>query len=73
MPIDKLVLILVSVIAAAGATIWVAAILLASVQVSPVLGLTALGLIAICAYIAWRIIADRLTNSDDNHYDKFEN
>ncbi len=70
MPLDKLVLILVIVITAAGVTVWLGALLLASFQI-PGAGL-ALIPAALVAYIVWRVIADRLGNAEDDHYDEIE-
>lgn len=73
MPLDRLILIIVCVIAAAAATVWAAAALLASTILSPVAGLGVISVIALCAYVAWRVISDRVNNKDDDHYDRFEN
>ena len=73
MPLDRLVLIIVCVVAAAAATVWVTMALIASVQLPPFAGLAVLSMVALCAYVAWRIISDRLNNKDDDHYDRFEN
>ena len=73
MPLDKLVLIIVCVVAAAGATVWIGTLLLASTQLPPVAGLAILSIVTLCAYIAWRVISERVTNKDDDHYDRFEN
>ena len=72
MPLDRLVLILVCVFAAAFVTVWVGAALLASLQVSPVVALVVLIPIALVGYILWRVIADRAGNSEDDHYDRIE-
>lgn len=71
MPLDRLVLILVAVIAAAGATIWVAATLLAAV-VAP--GWAALALIptGLAAYVVLRVIAEGRSDPDDARYDRIE-
>jgi len=72
MPLEKLVLILVCVIAAAGATIWLASIALASTQLPWV---AVMGLIiptALVAYIVYRVIYERVTNKEDDHYDHIE-
>ena len=73
MPLDRLVLIITCVIAAAGATIWVVAALFASSQASPLAGVAMLSIVALAAYIGWRVISERLSNKDDDHYDRFEN
>ena len=73
MPLDRLVLIIVCVVTAAAATVWVATALLASTQLPPMAGLAVLSIVALCAYVAWRVISERLNNKDDDHYDRFEN
>lgn len=73
MPLDRLVLILVCVVTAAMATVYIGIALVATTQMPTGMGLAVLSLIALCAYIAWRVIAERLNNKDDDHYDKFEN
>ncbi len=70
MPLDKLVLILVVVIAAAGLTVWLGAIALAVFRM-PGVWLTLIPA-ALVGYIVWRVIADRLTSSEDDHYDHIE-
>jgi membrane protein implicated in regulation of membrane protease activity len=70
MPLDKFVLLLVIVVAAAGLTVWVAAMALAAFQV-PGAGLAFIPA-ALVAYVVWRVIADRLKNAEDDHYDKIE-
>lgn len=70
MPLDRLVLILIAVIAAAAATIWLAAFLIASASFPGGLALAIpVGLIA---YVVWRVIAERRGNAEDDHYDRME-
>jgi membrane protein implicated in regulation of membrane protease activity len=73
MPLDRLVLIIVCVLCAAAATVYVGVALLASTQMPPMMGLAMLSIIALCAYVGWRVISERLRNKDDDHYDRFEN
>ena len=73
MPLDRFVLIIVCVVAAAGATVWAGALLLASTQLPPLFGLAVAGVLALVAYVIWRIIAERLGNKEDDHYDRFKN
>ncbi len=68
MPLDRLVLILVIVLAAAGGTIWVAMLLFSTSQISPLAGV----LIALGLYVVWRVISERLSNREDDHYDQIE-
>lgn len=71
MPLDKLVLILVIVIVAAGATVFLGAWIMAS-STLPWLGLGMAIPVGLLAYIVLRVVRDRLTNSDDDHYDRVE-
>jgi len=70
MPLDKFVLILVAVIAAAGLTVWVGTLVAASVQMP--LGWLMFIPLALIAYVVWRVIADRIGNREDDHYDGIE-
>jgi len=72
MPLDRLVLILVAVIAAAGLTIWIAGMLLAAFSLNPVLSIAVLLPISLVLYIVVRVINDRLSNREDDHYDRIE-
>lgn len=71
MPLDKLVLILICVIAAAGLTVWIGAMAAAALQMPGFAWLFVLPA-ALVGYIVWRVIADRITNSEDDHYDQIE-
>ena len=73
MPLDRFVLIIFCVIAAAGATIWAGSLLFVSTATSPVLGIGALSIVGLCIYVIWRVIAERLNNPDEDHYDNMEN
>lgn len=70
MPIDKFVLILVIVIGAAGVTVWIGTLVAASVQMP--LAWMALIPAALIGYVLWRVLADRLMNREDDHYDRIE-
>lgn len=70
MPLDRLVLIVVIVIAAAGATVWLASLLAAAIRFP--LGWAAVLPAALVAYVVWRVIADRIGNAEDDHYDRIE-
>ncbi|MFV2052964.1 hypothetical protein [Aliiroseovarius sp. YM-037] len=71
MPLDKFVLLLVCVVAAAAATVWIGALVAASMQV-PVIGWIAFIPAALVGYVVWRVIAERLSNAEDDHYDRIE-
>ncbi|MEL6839026.1 MAG: hypothetical protein AAFP85_07020 [Pseudomonadota bacterium] len=73
MPLDRLVLIIVCVLAAAAVTIYLGAALVAAVAFPPYVSLAVISIVALCAYIGWRVIAERWGNKDDDHYDRFEN
>lgn len=70
MPLDRFVLILVCVIAAAGVTVWLAALVAAAFQV-PVVA-TVLVPIVLAAYVLWRVIAERVGNKEEDHYDRMD-
>lgn len=70
MPLDKFVLILLIVIAAAGLTIWVATLVVAA-GVMPA-GWLVLIPVLLGVYVLWRVIADRLASRDDDRYDRIE-
>ena len=65
MPLDKLVLILVI----AGAVLW-ALVMLGGIITTLPWGLPALILFLIGGYIVYRVIRDRLSNAEDDYYDK---
>lgn len=71
MPLDKFVLLLVIVVVAAAITVWVGTLAAASMQVG---GLTWLVFIpvSLVAYVVWRVISDRLSNREDDHYDNIK-
>ncbi|MEL6681523.1 MAG: hypothetical protein AAFQ09_02625 [Pseudomonadota bacterium] len=73
MPLDRLVLIIVCVLAAAAVTVYVGVAVLASTQMPPLIGFAILSGIAMACDIAWRVISERLGNKEDDHYDRFEN
>lgn len=69
MPLDRFVLILVTVIAAAALTVGIAVWIEALFDVPALaLGSAIPGLLF--GYIAWRVIAERLRSSEDDHYDR---
>lgn len=70
MPLDKFVLILVCVIAAAAAAVWIAVLLTAAIEIP----FGWLGLIpaALVAYVVFRVISERVGNAEEDHYDKMD-
>lgn len=67
MKLDTLVLMIVCVLAGMGVTFWLAMTLLAAVQVPFVL--LALIPAALVGYVIYRVIAERLGNAEEDHYD----
>ena len=61
---------MVIVIAAAGVTVWLAALAFAAFEV-PGAGLAFIPA-ALVAYVVWRVIAERLQNAEDDHYDNIK-
>jgi len=71
MPLDRLVLIIVSVFVAAALTVYVGVLLSASAAL-PSLFITLIPILGLVAYVAVRIIRDRVNNDEDDHYDDIE-
>ena len=71
MPLDRLVLILVIVVAAVGATVFLAT-LLSGLMAAPGLGWLVVLPMALIGYVIFRVVADRLGNREDDHYDRIE-
>lgn len=71
MPLDRIVLIVVCVIAAAGATVWLGVFLSATLSL-PFPGLLLLLPVGLVVWLVWRVIAERLNNREDDHYDRIE-
>ncbi len=71
MPLDRFVLIIIVVIAAAGATVWIGVTIAAAIE-APLVGWAAIVPAALVGYVIWRVIAERLRNREDDHYDNIE-
>jgi hypothetical protein len=71
MPLDKFVLILVCVVAAAGVTVWVSSLILIAVEIP--FGWLSLIPAALAGYVVWRVIAERVGSAEDTHYDNMDN
>lgn len=71
MPLDKLVLVIACVLIAACATIWISTLVRAAFSVP----FAALALIpaALVGYVVFRVIAERVGNAEEDHYDKMDN
>tara|TARA_R110002095_G_scaffold209391_2_gene195891 strand:- start:156 stop:377 length:222 start_codon:yes stop_codon:yes gene_type:complete len=72
MSLDRFVLILIIVVVAAGATIWLGWLLLIIIGVSPWAGMAFALPTALVAYVVVRVIRERLSNREDDHYDGIE-
>lgn len=70
MKLDKLVLIIVVVLGATVVSFWITSLVLAALAV-PAAWLAVLPAL-IVGYVAWRVLEDRLTNAEDDHYDRIE-
>jgi membrane protein implicated in regulation of membrane protease activity len=70
---NRLLLIIVCVLGAAAATVYVGAALIASTLIQPFFEMAVLIIISLCVYIGWRVIAERPQNKDDDDYDNFKN
>lgn len=70
MPLDKFVLIIVCVMIAAAATVWIGAMLFAAFNV-PGAGFVLIPA-ALVAYVVWRVIHERIGNAEEDHYDRMD-
>jgi len=70
MPLDKLVLIIVCVLGAAAATVWVGTLIAASFSLP--FGWLTLIPAALVGYVVFRVISERVGNTEDDHYDKMK-
>ncbi|MEM0922993.1 MAG: hypothetical protein AAGF44_02765 [Pseudomonadota bacterium] len=71
MPLDRLVLYIVAGIAVLVALSYLVAVVIGAVAIGP-LGLVVLIPVAVVAYIAIRIIRERVGNAEDDYYDRIE-
>ncbi|MBL4768000.1 MAG: hypothetical protein JKY94_09845 [Rhodobacteraceae bacterium] len=70
MPIDKLILILVCVIGAAGVTVWLSTFILLTVEIPHLwIGLIP---VTLAGYVLWRVISERVNSAEDTHYDEMD-
>lgn len=65
MPLERLALILFI----AGAILWLGTVVMGLVASFP-FGLPILGLLFIGIYLIWRVILERMSNAEDDYYDK---
>ncbi len=71
MPLDRFVLILVLVVIAAGVTVWLGVMAAGVFQIGP-MGAFIFVPVLLIGYVIWRVIAQRIGNSEDDHYDRIE-
>lgn len=71
MPLDRLVLILILVVVAAGLTILAGAVVVAAFEL-PALGAALSIPILLVGYVLWRVIAERMASRDDDRYDRID-
>lgn len=70
MKLDRLVLIVVIVLGAVVLSFWIVSLVLAALAMP--MGWLALVPALVVGYIVWRVVDDRLTNAEDDHYDRIE-
>ena len=70
MPLDKFVLIVACVIIAAGGTIWLGVVLTTAFTLP--FGWLALIPAVLVGYVLVRVIAQRVGNAEEDHYDKMD-
>ncbi|MEM1364289.1 MAG: hypothetical protein AAGH82_00930 [Pseudomonadota bacterium] len=72
MSLDRIMLILVVLFGGLAAIAWLGTFIFAVGQVNPLLGLVGLAIAGFVIYIAWRVVAERLGNPEDDKYDRME-
>ncbi|MBT8410983.1 MAG: hypothetical protein KJP02_04200 [Octadecabacter sp.] len=72
MPLERLALILFCVVTFAGVGLWLASLVVVSSAMHPLLAILPLTAAAFAAYFVIRIVAERVNNPDEDHYDKME-
>lgn len=72
MPLERLVLIIVIVLAAAGLTVLTGTFILSAITLPGWATLAAAIPAALLLYIVIRAIGERLSNREDDHYDEIE-
>lgn len=70
MKLDTLVLIVVCVVATVLVTFWLSMLLLAALQIP--FALIALLPAGIMGYVVYRVIAERVGNAEEDHYDRMK-
>ncbi|MEB8386382.1 hypothetical protein OO012_04000 [Rhodobacteraceae bacterium KMM 6894] len=70
MPLDKFVLIIACVFIAAGATIWIGVALTTAFNLP--FGWLTLIPAALVGYVVVRVIAQRVGNAEEDHYDRMD-
>ncbi|MEO0992255.1 MAG: hypothetical protein AAFX62_00460 [Pseudomonadota bacterium] len=71
MALDRIVLYVVVGVAVALAAVYGGLILFGALSLGPV-GLLVLIPLFLVAYVIWRIVAERLSNREDDHYEQIE-
>ena len=69
MPLERLVLLIVCVLAAAALTIWIGGLLVSAWALPWPATLAVGSLTALVLYIVGRAILERIGNAEDDHYD----
>ncbi len=67
MPLDKLVLIIVSIVAAAAATVWLGVLVMTAFELP--FGWLAVIPAVLVGYVVFRVIMERVGNAEEDHYD----
>ena len=73
MPLDRIMLILVCVVGAIMFGAWTFGALFAAQSVHPALTLAIILIVGFVVYVLWRLLAERLNNPDEDHYDNMDN
>lgn len=72
MSLDRLALILFCIVAFGGVGFWLASFILVSATLHPLLAVLPMGIAAIGAYFVIGVVRERVSNPEEDHYDRME-
>lgn len=73
MSLDRIMLIVVCIVGAVGLSTWFIGAFVAVQVVSPLLKFVVVAFAILVIYVIWRLLAERLNNPDEDHYDNMDN
>ena len=72
MPLDRIMLILACIAGALVLCFWAFGAVFAAQAIHPALTILIVLVIGFVVYVIWRLLAERLNNTDEDHYDNMD-